>query len=157
MKDLKQIKSTLQTKTAELSNLLQTFQSLQQDVDTYISETKSPQLCYVKGVINGQNNNDPVMVFSCNALDEFLATSDLPLPIKRYPPPPPTVIGRRPSTAPREYKRPLVCLNLPGEHDPRNPLGVVLGKSRAMPRNTRDTTGLPLSLFLLPIPWSLDF
>ena len=109
MKDLKQIKSTLQTKTAELSNLLQTFQSLQQDVDTYISETKSPQLCYVKGVINGQNNNDPVMVFSCNALDEFLATtSDLPLPIKRYPPPPPTVIGRRPSTAPREYKRPLV-------------------------------------------------
>ena len=69
---------------------------------------------------------------------------DLPLPVKRYPPPPPTVIGRRPSTAPREYKRPLVCLNLPGEHDPRNPLGVVLGKSRAMPRNTRDTTGLPL-------------
>ena len=58
MKDLKQIKSTLQTKTAELSNLLQTFQSLQQDVDTYISETQSPQLCYVKGVINGQNKND---------------------------------------------------------------------------------------------------
>ena len=113
MKDLKQIKSTLQTKTAELSNLLQTFQSLQQDVDTYISETQSPQLCYVKGVINGQNNNDPVMVFSCNALDEFLATSDLPLPIKRYPPPPPNVIGRRPSTVPREYKRPLVWLSFP--------------------------------------------
>ena len=139
MKDLKQIKSTLQTKTAELSNLLQTFQSLQQDVDTYISETQSPQLCYVKGVINGQNNNDPVMVFSCNALDEFLATtSDLPLPIKRYPPPPPTVIGPRPSAAPREHKRPLVCLNLPGDHDPRNPLGVDLGMESCRPKKHSD-------------------
>ena len=83
---------------------------------------------------------------------------DLPLPVKRYPPPPPTVIGRRPSTAPRGCKWPLVCLDLPGEHDPRSPLGAALGKSRAMPRNTRDTIGLPppLSLCLPTAPSSLS-
>ena len=48
--------------------------------------------------------------------------------------PPHRVNGRRPSTEPREFKRPLVSLNFPGEHDPRCPLGVVLGKSRAMPQ-----------------------
>ena len=38
---------------------------------------------------------------------------DLPMPIKRFPPPPHSVIGRRPSTEPREFKfkRPLVCFN----------------------------------------------
>ena len=46
----------------------------------------------------------------------FLARDfcDLPKPIKRYPPPPHPLKGRRPSTEPHEFfQRPLVWLNLP--------------------------------------------
>jgi hypothetical protein len=42
---------------------------------------------------------------------------------------PPRRKNRRQSPGPCECKRPLVCLNLPGEHDPRIPLGVALGKA----------------------------
>jgi hypothetical protein len=51
-----------------------------------------------------------------------LAICDLLKPIKRFPPPPHSRDRLRLSAKPREYKRPLVWLNLPGEHDPRNPL-----------------------------------
>ena len=41
-----------------------------------------------------------------------LPICDLPNPVKRFPPPPHRK-NRRQSPGPREYKRPLVCLNLP--------------------------------------------
>ena len=49
--------------------------------------------------------------FEC--FDFFFSICDLTLPIKRFPPPPHPRDCLRLSAKPREYKQPLVCLNLP--------------------------------------------
>ena len=57
---------------------------------------------------------------------------DLPKPIKRYPPPPHPLKGRRPSTEPHAFfQRPLVCLNLPSRLTERTQQQVVVTHARA--------------------------